>query len=335
MSGLPGVLILPIAGALFGAAGAWLLPSRLRPAVATRIVTTFVVLSAVAVLWSLVLVTFASMIEIHGIAERIPWCHGYFQTHSDRPSLIGALSAIFLAASVTAGARAARCHRRLRAHDSDGGIAVVLSPNPTAFALPGRPGQIVVSRSMLQLLDGDERRALLAHERAHLDLHHHRYLRAAELAAAFLPILRPLVNRVRLATERWADEEAAIQVGDRRVVARASPVPRWPSRRCSSGCSGCPIAVSSSGSRRCSSRLLRRGVSSRAPSRSRRVAQHSCSCSPSSKCTIGSRTRSGSAGSEARARIFVPTGVAATSVPLCATLSRSWLRSSGCSHDSV
>lgn len=221
MSGLPGVLILPIAGALFGAAGAWLLPSRLRPAVATRIVTTFVVLSAVAVLWSLVLVTFASMIETHGIAERIPWCHSYFQIHSDRPNLIGALSAIFLTTSVTAGARAARHHRRLRAHDSDGGITVVLSPNPTAFALPGRPGQIVVSRSMLQLLDGDERRALLAHERAHLDLHHHRYLRAAELAAALLPILRPLVNRVRLATERWADEEAAIQVGDRRVVARA------------------------------------------------------------------------------------------------------------------
>lgn len=221
MSGLPGFMVLPVAGALFGAAGAFLLPNRMRPAVATRIVTVFVVLSALAVLWSLVLVTFATTIEIHGIAERIPWCHDYFQTHTDRPSLIGGLSALFLVASVAAGTRVARHHRRLRAHDDDDGVAVLGSAIPTAFALPGRPGQIVVSRGMLQLLDGDERRALLAHERAHLDLHHHRYLRATELATAFLPMLRPVVNRVRLATERWADEEAAREVGDRRLVARA------------------------------------------------------------------------------------------------------------------
>lgn len=221
MNDLPGLVVLPVAGALFGAVGAWLLPSRMRPAVATRIATAFVVLSAVAVVWSLLLVTLATTIEIHGIAERISWCHDYFRAHSDRPSLVGALSAIFLASSVVAGARVARRHRRFRAHDSNGGIAVVLSPNPTAFALPGRPGQIVVSRSMLQLLDGDERRALLAHERAHLDLHHHRYLRAAELAAALLPILRPLVDRVRITTERWADEEAATETGDRHLVARA------------------------------------------------------------------------------------------------------------------
>jgi Zn-dependent protease with chaperone function len=221
MNHLPGVMILPVAGALLGAAGAWLLPTRMRPAVATRIVTAFVVLSAVAVVWSLVLVTFATTIEIHGIAERVSWCHGYVQTHSDRPSVIGALSAILLAASVAAGARVAERHRRLRARDSRGGISVVSSPYPTAFALPGRPGQIIVSRGLLQLLDGQERRALLAHERAHLDLHHHRYLRSVELAAAFLPILRPFVNRVRLATERWADEEAAREIGDRHVVARA------------------------------------------------------------------------------------------------------------------
>jgi Zn-dependent protease with chaperone function len=221
MNGLPGLVVLPVAGALLGSAGAWLLPNRMRPAVATRIVTALVVLSAVAVVWSLVLVTLATTIEIHGIAERVQWCNDYLQTHSDRPSLVGALSAIFLAASVVAGARVARRHRRLRAHGSDGGIAVMPSPIPTAFALPGRPGQIVVSQGMLQLLDGDERRALLAHERAHLDLHHHRYLRAAELAGAFLPILRPLVIRVRLATERWADEEAATRIGDRHLVARA------------------------------------------------------------------------------------------------------------------
>jgi hypothetical protein len=221
MNHLPGVMVLPVAGALLAATGAWLMPNRMRPAVSTRIITAFVVLSATAVVWCLALVTFATTIEIHGIAERISWCHDYVQTHSDRFSLLGGLSAVLLVGSVAGGARVARRHRRLRAHDSDGGIAVVSSPYPTAFALPGRPGQIIVSRSMLQLLDGEERRALLAHERAHLDLHHHRYLRAVELAAAFLPMLRPFVNRVRLATERWADEQAAGEVGDRHLVARA------------------------------------------------------------------------------------------------------------------
>ena len=39
MTGLPEVMIVPLAGALLGAAGAWLLPNRMRPAVAARIVT--------------------------------------------------------------------------------------------------------------------------------------------------------------------------------------------------------------------------------------------------------------------------------------------------------
>ena len=139
MNDLPGLVVLPVAGALFGAAGAWLLPSRMRPAVATRIATAFVVLSAVAVVWSLLLVTLATTIEIHGIAERISWCHDYFRTHSDRPSLVGALSAIFLAASVVAGARVARRHRRLRAHGSDGGIAVVPLPESDRVRASGPP----------------------------------------------------------------------------------------------------------------------------------------------------------------------------------------------------
>ena len=221
MIGLASVVVIPFAGALFGAAGAHLLPDRMRPAVATRIVTAFVVVSAAAVLWALVLISVATTVEIHGIAERVPWCNDYLRNHSDHPTWIGALAAFLLIASVAAGARVIRRHRLLRAHGSNGGIAVLPSPNPTAFALPGRPGQIVVSRGMLQLLDGNERRALLAHERAHLDLHHHRYLRAAELAGGFIPLLRPFVNRVRLATERWADEEAAQEVGDRHLVARA------------------------------------------------------------------------------------------------------------------
>ena len=92
---------------------------------------------------------------------------------------------------------------------------------PTAFAVPGRHPHVVVSTGMLDLLDADERRAMLAHERAHLRHHHHRFIIATEVAAAMLPPLRPAARRVRFATERWADQDAAREVGDPKVVARA------------------------------------------------------------------------------------------------------------------
>ncbi|MEU0836662.1 M48 family metalloprotease [Streptomyces sp. NPDC005969] len=50
-----------------------------------------------------------------------------------------------------------------------GDLAVVDDPVPTAFAVLDMPGRVVVSSGMLRLLDGPERQALLAHERAHLD----------------------------------------------------------------------------------------------------------------------------------------------------------------------
>jgi len=73
---------------------------------------------------------------------------------------------------------------------------------------------------MLNCLDGDERRALFAHEQSHLRNRHHRYLWLAEVAAA-VPPLRPLRTHIRFAVERWADEDAADQVGNRRIVACA------------------------------------------------------------------------------------------------------------------
>jgi hypothetical protein len=97
-----------------------------------------------------------------------------------------------------------------------------ISPDeyPAAFTVPLR-GTIVVSAGMLRLLPADERRALLAHEDAHLRRFHAGYVMAAALAAAANPLLRPVARQVRLAVELWADQLAAREVGDGRVVARA------------------------------------------------------------------------------------------------------------------
>ncbi|MEV0115260.1 M56 family metallopeptidase [Streptomyces sp. NPDC050844] len=108
----------------------------------------------------------------------------------------------------------------------DSPVAVLTDDVPYAYALPGglrggRRGRIVVSTGLLAGLQPPERRALFAHERAHLAARHHRFLLAAQLAARANPFLRPLRTSLTFTTERWADEDAARAVRDRRVVARA------------------------------------------------------------------------------------------------------------------
>lgn len=103
---------------------------------------------------------------------------------------------------------------------SPGGLLVVDSPGPDAFAVAADGGRIVVSRQLLMALTAPERRAVLAHEAAHLRHHHAAYRGVVELSAALNPLLRPLAAAVAYGCERWADEEAATVVG-RRQAARA------------------------------------------------------------------------------------------------------------------
>ncbi|WP_137992422.1 M56 family metallopeptidase [Streptomyces vilmorinianum] len=133
-----------------------------------------------------------------------------------------------LIAVLASCARAAWRHHRVRrrAGRALAGLpatSVVVLPDetPYAYALPGRKDRVVVTTSMLATLTGPERRALFAHERAHLDARHHRFLLTVQLAARANPFLRPLRTAVTYTTERWADEEAATRIGSRRTVARA------------------------------------------------------------------------------------------------------------------
>ncbi|MEU8967724.1 M48 family metalloprotease [Streptomyces monashensis] len=127
-----------------------------------------------------------------------------------------------LVRSVLRQTRAFRVARtRARRGPTAGDLCVVDSSRPDAYALPGRPHRIVVTTAMLRSLDGAEREALFAHERAHNDGGHHYFLAAAELAAHCHPALRPVRESIRLAAERAADEAAAARVGDRKLTARA------------------------------------------------------------------------------------------------------------------
>lgn len=104
-----------------------------------------------------------------------------------------------------------------------GGRSLVITDDSVAdaYTVPGRPGRIVVSTGMLDALDETGRRALFAHEHAHLHGRHYLFATAARLAAAANPLVRPLAGAVDYAVERWADEQAAHEVGDRRQVATA------------------------------------------------------------------------------------------------------------------
>ncbi|WP_317621392.1 M48 family metalloprotease, partial [Streptomyces sp. CBMA123] len=122
-----------------------------------------------------------------------------------------------------APARLRQALERLR-HPADHPLTVLDDDRADAFALPGRlrrpgrggePGRIVVTSGMLRALNGPERSALLAHERAHLTGRHHVFLALAEHAADLHPALRPLRAPLGYHLERWADEVAAAQVGDR------------------------------------------------------------------------------------------------------------------------
>lgn len=97
-----------------------------------------------------------------------------------------------------------------------GGEALVLldDARPAAYCLPGAGGSrgtIVVSFGTLDLLDDDQVRLVLAHERAHLRQRHHLATRlSAALARGFgwVPLFRLAARHVPLLLEMAADDQA-------------------------------------------------------------------------------------------------------------------------------
>lgn len=194
---------------------------RLRPSVAAPVLALVSVATALSVAWSLALLAVGFVAHLAWAADLRAWCQVLGVAHDAVPPAAGILSTVGLLVMAAAFVRAIRRLPSIPLPVADSELVVLPTTEPTAYAVPGRPGHIVVSAGMLRALDDDERDVLLAHERAHLRHRHHLYLRVVDVAVSAVPTLRPLAARVRFATERWADEDAAAQVGDRHVVARA------------------------------------------------------------------------------------------------------------------
>jgi beta-lactamase regulating signal transducer with metallopeptidase domain len=199
----------------------------LAPAQAARALTAAAVLTAGATTWALVLLTVTLVGHTPPVVA---------DAREDGrvlpepvPETVAVLALALLAVAVRRVLCAVRAERATRrtlrrlceGHPPGTELIVAASPRPRAFAVPGSPGRILVTSSMLAALRPAERRVLLAHERAHLVHRHALLVHAAGLAAAANPLLVPVRTTVAYLVERWADEQAAGAVGDRGTTARA------------------------------------------------------------------------------------------------------------------
>lgn len=216
-------LALPVVVVAVAAVFVFALSRLARPQVAAVVLTATVAASAIAATALLTLVALVLIFDPHSNA----WCERFLGHGSHRalvPGLVLGAAALFLLAR---GTRSLLQHRRMltgRRPTGAADVEIVNSPQVIAYAHPGRPGHVVVSQAMLDALSGEEQLVLFAHERAHLRHGHHRYIALSEACAAAIPMLHPLASSVRFACERWADEEAASVVGERKLVARAVAV---------------------------------------------------------------------------------------------------------------
>lgn len=143
------------------------------------------------------------------------------------------LATVVVGAVVREQARVAGERRTLRqtpmsqqfAHPGCSGTPLVLvrDPRPAAWCCPGRYRAVYVTEGAATSLSGAAFEALVAHESAHLERRHHRYIFGADVAgrlAARVGLLRSMRAQVRLLVELEADDVAVGRHG-RKAVMRA------------------------------------------------------------------------------------------------------------------
>ena len=217
---LPLLLALPLAFA------APRIAARGAPGPAAWTLAVTAVLAALASTWSLVMLALTMLDDVPPLSALDD--HPAPELPEPVPGPVALIAGVLL---VGAGVRlfidARRrvvTNRRLRAiGDPRPDMVVADWAEPLAVAVPGRArghGHLLVTTGILRLLNPAERQVVFAHERAHLAHRHHRLTAAAAAAAAVNPLLVPVRRAVEFLVERWADEVAAADVGDRDLTAR-------------------------------------------------------------------------------------------------------------------
>jgi len=224
---IPFVLCLTLIFPLLAQLLAGPIAARVDPRWATWLLTGAAVALAASSGAALTLAALDALIRIPLVAQLGRWSPAVIDRGDPTSAVVAIIAGVLLGIALTAvvrfavrrGQALAEAFRHARGLPGRGEIVVTRDLAADAYTVPGRPGRIVVSAGMLETLDDAGRTALLAHERAHLAGRHYAFTGVARLAAAANPLLRPLADAVEFTVERWADEHAALAVGDRRLVA--------------------------------------------------------------------------------------------------------------------
>ncbi|MBM9617595.1 M56 family metallopeptidase [Streptomyces zhihengii] len=131
------------------------------------------------------------------------------------PGLVLLWPLLFLVRSVVAARRARRDHLRLLRHVGreapEYDALIVDHDEPAAYCVPARRPVVVITRGACDILTGEQIRAVVAHERAHLRGRHHLlHLAGRAFAGAFpgLPLARHAQEQTSLLLEMLADDRA-------------------------------------------------------------------------------------------------------------------------------
>ncbi|HEV7975444.1 M56 family metallopeptidase [Amycolatopsis sp.] len=207
----------------------WALGGRLRPDFAAWAFAWSAAAAAAASTLNLLVFALKALAEIPVVAALGGWSHDTVIADTVHVPWVSWLSLgwlVFIAGAVLIALR--RHVRAMRAARREAGllgagqdVVILADDRIDAFAVPGRPGRIVVTSGMREVLDEPQYAALVAHERAHLDRNHHVLVWITNMAAVAHPVFRPVARKVEYLVERAADEAAADELGDRRGVAMA------------------------------------------------------------------------------------------------------------------
>jgi Zn-dependent protease with chaperone function len=206
-----------------------LLVRIMRPAQAVTLVAAASLLVSLAAGITLTALGAAVVGRLTSIADG-HWSAAALRAEVPVPGWVGALATVVVlillgnagvrtAAIVVALIRADRLCRHIRA--GGGPVVMVDDGSADAYTIAGIRGCVVISQRLFAQLTTDERRVLTTHELSHLYKRHHLYVHIVDIAAAANPLLKPATLAVRLGVERWADEDAASCIGDRRITGRA------------------------------------------------------------------------------------------------------------------
>ena len=220
-------VVLAVGGCLVLNAAAPAAVLRLHPGQAVPLLTWAALALSGACGAALSAIAAAVLAAVGAVAAEGHWSAAKLRTQLPLPVWCGVVAAAVVALlvvravyrTVRIGIELVRADRLSRSLRRRGGPVVVLDDDAAgAYTVAGIRGCVVLSRQLLDSLDEDQRRVVTAHELSHLARRHHLYLHLVDLAAAANPLLRRLPATVRLGVERWADEDAAAGVGDRRLT---------------------------------------------------------------------------------------------------------------------